>query len=135
MVRSREVLISLAPPVRCPEYRQRSSTRLRILAFMIRRPFRKGIGALADPLRRTPERAAWRDERRCGWRALGSVARLQLADARSEGVDRLVEEGQQVALAVVLLPAIEGDVDGCDQRRADHPQLQVVARCPALLYE
>ncbi len=51
----------------------------------------------------------------------GWWAWLQRPDALGEGVDCLIEEGEQVALAVVLLPAIEGDVDGGDQRLTDHP--------------
>jgi hypothetical protein len=33
-----------------------------------------------------------------------------------EGVDRPVDECEQVILAVALLPEIEGDADGCEQR-------------------
>src|SRR6266545_2590867 len=56
-----------------------------------------------------------------GWRA-----RPQLAHGLAEGVGCLVEEDEQVALAAVLQPEVEGDRYGREQRRADDPQAKLV---------
>ena len=45
-----------------------------------------------------------------------SRAGVHVVHAVGEGVDRPVNEGEQVTLAVVPLPEIEGDADGCEQR-------------------
>ena len=61
-----------------------------------------------------------------------SRGRLQLADGVGECVGCLVEEEEQVALAAVLLPEVEGDGHGCEQRRADYSQAKVVGARSAL---
>jgi len=51
---------------------------------------------------------------------------VQVTDAVDESLDCLIEQGRQVALAAVALPALEGNVNGGAQRGRGDLKLQVI---------